>query len=153
MTKTEMIKEFGVAFYKNRKYILTEQPRATGDGLEASAIRASGDPDLKISVLTWSRDCDVHQTKADACHTTQESIQLSAIRSSRGNVMADARKRLGLRQSDVAERVGITTNRYQLLESGQKPVNRMLVENFFRLAEVLEIDPYELLDNDNNNNS
>lgn len=57
--------------------------------------------------------------------------------------LKEIRKRLGLRQADVAERAGISRGHYVDIENGKRPANTYRLE---ALARVLEVAPHELIE-------
>ena len=58
-------------------------------------------------------------------------------------VLVAARKAAGLRQTEVAERIGRNQSHVSLIEMGQRRVD---VIEFLELARALEADPRALLD-------
>lgn len=58
-------------------------------------------------------------------------------------VLVEARKAAGLRQADVAERIGRNQSHVSLVEMGQRRVD---VIEFLELARALEADPRALLE-------
>lgn len=59
-----------------------------------------------------------------------------------GKKLKKARKELGLRQSDVAEKVGISSNYYSMIERGEEdnPGSRIMIN----IAKVLNLKPSDV---------
>lgn len=58
-------------------------------------------------------------------------------------VLIEARKRAGLKQEEVAERLGRDQTFVSLIERGQR---RLDIIEFIRLAKALDVEPPKLLD-------
>lgn len=61
-----------------------------------------------------------------------------------GKAIATARKNDSLRQTDAAERCGISYRYYQSIEAGKANIT---IRTLFRLAQCLSIHPLDLLPN------
>ena len=59
-----------------------------------------------------------------------------------GEVLARARERAGLKQSDVAARLGLPASYLSKIESGTR---RLDVVELIRIAEAMNVDPAELI--------
>lgn len=58
-----------------------------------------------------------------------------------GKAIRDRRNELNLSQQAVADRIGITRGAYSQYETGK---NAISMETWFRIAEVLDLDPNEI---------
>jgi len=56
-------------------------------------------------------------------------------------ILKEARVKAGLRQSDLAERLGRAQGHISLIECGQRRID---VEEFFEIAQAIGVDPVEL---------
>ena len=59
-----------------------------------------------------------------------------------GRVLALARERVGLKQADVASRLGLPASYLSKVENGTR---RLDVIEFVRIAEAMELDPAEIV--------
>ena len=66
---------------------------------------------------------------------------MTAIKKLLGQRIRDARKAKGLTQEKLAELLGIGTSNISYIETGKFSPS---MENFEKLVEVLEVEPYEL---------
>lgn len=57
--------------------------------------------------------------------------------------LKDARKRSGLKQEELAQRLGCPRTMISLIETGQRRVD---VLEFYTIAKALDLDPAELFD-------
>lgn len=61
------------------------------------------------------------------------------------NIITRRRKELGLTQVQLAEKTGIHRVSIVRLETGERPLNGMLLTTALSLADALQIDPHEFL--------
>ncbi len=57
-----------------------------------------------------------------------------------GKNLKKARKNLGLKQSEVAEKAGISSNYYAMVERGEKNPSSKILEDIFKVLKVKSSD-------------
>ena len=62
-----------------------------------------------------------------------------------GQLLKEARERMGYSQLEVATLVGIQIRQYQRFEGGERAISKANLKLGLIVCKVLEIDPYELV--------
>ena len=65
------------------------------------------------------------------------------IKYKRGQILKELRVNKGLKQTDIAEMLGITPQAYQRYEYGETKLSNCRMKIGLKICAILELDPYE----------